>query len=175
MTWLLSIFGSAVGNWQRLVIYGLIVAGALATAAGWGYHKGVKQLWDYQVDQAKEAVKVIVRIEKVKEIIRVPYVKREVVIETVFQTVEKETENAIARPACNATRGWVRRHDTAADGEDRRNGGTVDDEADTDIGETVAQGIVIRNYKAFHQVANDLRACRAFVMDVAKLTGEKTP
>jgi hypothetical protein len=160
------------GNWIRLALYGVVILGALGTAAGVGYHKGVKRLWDYQVEQARQAVKIVIKIEKVKEIIRVPYIKRETVIQTVFQTIEKETENATSRPACNATRGWVRRHDAAADGEDRRDGGTVDDEGDTTVTETSAQLVVVQNYRSYHQVANDLRACRAFVVGIAKLTEE---
>ena len=159
-----------LGNWQRLVIYGLVVLGMLGSAAALGYHRGVLKLYDYQAKQAIEAVKILTKIEKVKEIIRVPYVKRETVIQTVFQTIEKETENATSRPACNATRGWVRRHNAAADSEDPGQPGSMDDEADTGIRETEAEAVVIRNYKAFHQVANDLKACRAFVQQVERVT-----
>ena len=151
---------------ERYVIYGVLGAFALTVAAGIGYHQGVKQLWDYQVEQAKEAVKVVVKIEKIKETILVPYLKRETVIQTVFQTIEKETNDAPSRPTCNATHGWVQRHDAAADGEDRRDGRGVDVQADSGIGEITAQGVVVRNYKAFHQVANDLKSCREFVIGI---------
>lgn len=157
------------GNWMRLAIYGLVIVGALGTAWGIGYHYGVLQKYDYIAEQAKAAVALIVKVEKVKEIIRVPHIKREIVIQTVFQTIEKETESAKSRPACNATRGWVRRHDAAADGEDRRDGGTVDDEGDTSVTETSAQLVVVQNYRSYHQVANDLKACRTFVRDLATI------
>jgi hypothetical protein len=173
ITDLLRIGMSFLGGWQRILIYGALALAAFAVAAGWGYHRGVRQLWDYQIEQAKTAVKIITKIEKVKEIVRVPYVKREIEIVEVFKTIEKEVERVPERAACNVTAGWMRAHDHAASGQDRSLDGDMDDARDTGVTERqVLAEAVIPNYKAFHQVANDLKACRAFVRGVAAITSE---
>jgi hypothetical protein len=163
------------GNWQRLVIYGLVIVGALGTAAGIGFHYGVLEKYEYIAEQAKEAVKVVFKVTELIREVTIENTKTEIKIERVFYKIEEETEDAPSRSACNATRGWVRRHNAAVDGEDGPDPGDLDETTDTDIRENVAQLVVVRNYKAFHQVANDLRSCRAFVTGVAKITGEAPP
>jgi hypothetical protein len=161
-----------LGNWQRIVIYGLVILMALGTAAGLGYHRGVKKLWDYQVEQAKAAVKIITKIEKVKEIVREVHVKREIEIREVVTIIEKEAPHVPVRAACNITAGWMRFHDYGAAGEDRPLDGAVDDARDTGIDEARAVRVVTENYVRFHQVANDLRACRSFVRGIVQVTSE---
>lgn len=167
--WLVSLI---VGNWQRIVIYGALILAALGVAAGWGYHRGVQKLWDYQAEQLKEALKIIVKIEKVKEIVRVPYIKREIEIVEVVRVVEKEVANVPVRAACNITAGWLRLHDYAAAGQDRPLDGAVDDPSDTTVTEAQALGVIVKNYGQYHQITNDLRACRSFVRGVTEVTSQ---
>src|SRR3990172_3170891 len=152
---LLSLF---VGGWVRWAIYGALILAYGAVAAGIGYHKGVQQLWNYQVEQATVAIKIITKIQRVVEEVLVEHTKTEIKIVTVFKEIEKEVPHVPIRSACNVTSGWMRVHDHAADGEDRRDEGTVDDPRDTCVREDQALGVIVRNYKAFHQVANHLLA-----------------
>jgi hypothetical protein len=163
-----TILGFVAGNWQRMLVYGLLILGALGTAAGWGYHRGVIKLYEYQAEQAKATVAVVIKIEKVKGDVRDRWHKGETVIVTQYQIIEKENTDVPSRPECNVTAGWMRGHDNAAAG--RRDAGALDDTADTGITEAQTLGVVTQNYKAYGQVANDLTACRGFVAGVAKAT-----
>lgn len=91
MSWLLSIFGFAAGNWQRLAIYGLLIAGAAAACAGWGYMKGVERLYTYQADQARQAVKIVVKQGEATERVVVRYVKVRGATQVITQTVERRS------------------------------------------------------------------------------------
>jgi len=166
---LLSFF---IGGWQRWLIYGALLLAYGLVAAGVGYHKGVQQLWDYKVEQLKAAIKIITKIQKEIEIVREEHVIREVEIVEVTKFVEKEAPHVPVRAACNITAGWMRYHDHAADGQDRPLEGSVDDTRDTGITEAQAARVVAENYVRYHQVANDLKACRNFVRGVAKITSE---
>jgi hypothetical protein len=156
-------------GWQRFLVYGALVLAIAAFLELDGFRRGEKRLFEYQAEQARAAVKVITRIERVKEEVRVPYLKREVQIQTVYVPIEKEAANVPSRSACNVTRGWVRVHDAAA-GDSGRIEGAVDDAADSGIAEARAAEVVTGNYRRYHQVANDLTACRAFVGGLKRTT-----
>lgn len=166
ITGIISFF---LGNWQRVAVYALVIGMALGMAELDGYRRGEKKLWEYQADQARAAVAVAVRIEKVKEEVRVPYIKREIQIQKVFIEIEKEAANVPSRPNCNVTAGWMFVHNAAASPAGRDEG-RVDDQTDTGITEAQALGTVQANYKSFHEVVNDLTACRGFVAGLKKAT-----
>jgi hypothetical protein len=156
-------------GWQRYVVYGALVLAIGAAVWMHGYSRGEIKLFEYKAEQARAAVSIIRKIEVQKQIIRVPYIKRETQIKTVFVTIEKEVDRVPSRPHCNVTAGWMRGHNSAASG-DGRDEGALDDPGDTGIAEARALSVVQANYKAYHLVANDLKACRAYVSALAKET-----
>lgn len=155
-----------LGNWQRFVAWGIVALLVVSLAELDGYRRGELKLFDYQAKEAREAIAVVKKIERVKEIIRVPYIKREIQIQTRFVTIEKETANVPVRPDCNVTRGWMLAHDAAASAIDDSIG-RLDDATDTGITEVAALQVIENNYKTYHLIANDLKACRAFVRGLA--------
>ena len=138
-----------------------------------GKAAGENALHEYIGKQAAETVRFVEKVVQLAGKVRTVYLKREKEIVTVTQYLEKEAEHVPSRAACNVTAGWMRVHNAAAEGQDRRITGTVDDATDTGVAErdALAQTIV-PNYKAFHQVANDLRGCRAFVEGLGRLTAD---
>ena len=102
------------GNWARLAIYGLVIVMALGTAAGWGFHLGIKKLWDYQVEQAKQAVKIIVKQGEVTERVVTKYVKVKAKAEVIEKTVEKEVIRYVDKnPGYCLDPDWGRLHDAS--------------------------------------------------------------
>lgn len=158
-----------LGNWQRILVYAALIAAALTVVWFHGLFTGRAALTEYKAEQATKAAQFVVKVERVKEIVRVPYIKRVVELQTRYITIEKENASVPNRPQCNVTFGWMRGHNNAAD-PDRREQGTVDDPADTGIGEAEALGTVTRNYGRYHQVVADLKACRAFVNKLSKVS-----
>lgn len=167
----LPAIGPLLNPWV-LLGFVLIVTGAAGTGFFYGNRAGLSKLYEYQGEQAVAKVAVIRKIETLKEIVRVPHVKREIQIETRFVYLDKEASHVPSRPACNVTAGWLRYHDSAADSSDGRVEGALDDPADTGVTEAQAARVVAGNYKAFHQVANDLTACRAFADGIGKITSD---
>lgn len=162
-------FAPLLNPWVLVMFlaYSIAVAGIAGVQ---GHKMGMAEHFRYLAAQGAETVLFITKVVKLKETIREPYVKREVVIQTVYEYIDKESANVPVRPAANITAGWMRVHDAAAEGQDRRIAGAVDDPRDTGITEAVALGQITANYRAYHQVANDLHACRAFVAGIEKLT-----
>lgn len=146
------------GPTMYLIIGIALVAGVLMARMHW-IQVGRE---DIIRENAAKVVKIVRQVEVLKETVRVPYVKRETVIETRYEEIEKEAANVPSRPACNVTVGWMREHDNAA-APDRSEPGAVDDPSDSGIGEASAAAVIARNYKRYWQVANDLKACRGFV------------
>lgn len=157
-------------NLTRIAVYAAL--GLMLIACGWldGYRRGELKLFEYQAKEATATIALVKKIEKVKEIVRVVHVQREIEIQQVFVPIEKEAANVPSRSVCNVTAGWLRLHDAAAEGRDRRGIGAVDDATDTGIAEARADAVVVANYKSFHQVANDLVACRSFVSGLKAAT-----
>lgn len=164
---LAGIAGFAVGNWQRLLIYALVIMMLLGAAAGWGYHHGVQRLWDYQAEQARETVKVVIKQGKATERVITKYVKVQGVTETVTQTVEKEVVRYVDKnPGYCLDAEWRRLHDSAA-------ANTVPDPAgtaDAALGAPkAAEAIetVTPNYAACHRTADRLDALQEWVRQQA--------
>jgi hypothetical protein len=169
MSWLLSVFGSAVGNWQRLAIYGLLAAFALSTAAGWGYLKGSERLWSYQADQARQAVKVVVKQGEATERVVVRFVKVMGATQVVTQTIEKEVIRYVdTNHGSCLDAGWRRLHDAAAantiplptPGPDGAGGAPT-------AAETLEA--VTGSYAACHRTADRLDALQAWVKAQAEV------
>lgn len=153
---------------QRVLIYGALAGGLLLATFLFGYSRGEMKLFEYIAEQAAARVVIIRKIERVKEVVRVEHVKRVKVIEQVFVEIEKESANVPSRAACNTTYGWLYGHNAAAAAGSPE--GRLDDEADTGVAEARTLAVVQANYKAFHLVANDLKACRAYVTGLAEAT-----
>ena len=114
-----SLFGSALGfvtgNWQRLAIYGLLAVILLGSAAGWGYMRGVKRLYEYQADQATATIAVVVKQGEITERIVTRYVKVQAATQVVEQNIKKEVARyAEKNPASCLDARWGRLHDGAA-------------------------------------------------------------
>jgi hypothetical protein len=156
-------FGIDIG---RLVAYGIAAAAVVGAAWLHGYSRGELKLFEYQAEQAEARVVIIKKIERVRDVVREVHVKREVQIQKVFIEIEKESAHVPSRAACNATYGWLFGHNAAAAAGSPE--GRLDDAADTGVTEARTLAVVQANYKAFHVVANDLRACRAYVTGLAE-------
>lgn len=168
-----SVVAPLLNPWV-LLAFALYSAALVGFSGFQGYRLGMSELHEYIGKQAAETVNVIRKIETVKEIVRIPHIQKEIQIQTRFVHLEREAVNVPSRVACNVTVGWVRFHNAAADNQDRRVEGAVDDATDSGVTEAHAAATVAANYKAFHQVANDLTACRGFVSGVSAVT-ERQP
>lgn len=159
-----------VGGWQRWLIYGVVILLALGTAAGWGYHRGVLKLYDYQVKQAQEAVKIVVKQGAVTERIVTEFIEREAKTRIITQTIEKEVikyvEAGLDRcPLSNAARVL---HDAAA-------ADTIPDPARSTDG--TPSGIEVSaltqtctaNYAEYHRTATRLTALQGWIREQAKV------
>lgn len=155
----------ALGNWQRFVAYGvvaLLVAGMLELD---GYRRGERKLWEYQAEQAKQTVAVVVKQGRVTERVVTRYVQVRAAAKVVEKTVEKEViRYAETNPgSClDARWGWV--HDHAA-------AGTVPDPAGEPDGAggapkaAEALDTVTANYAACRRTADRLDGLQAWVRE----------
>lgn len=104
-----------LGGWQRALLYGALAAAVVAGLIGYGYHLGVRQLWEYQAAQARAAVPVVVRQGKVTVKTVTVYRDRIVKVEGETVTITKEIDRYVppsADPVLGV--GWVLLHDAAA-------------------------------------------------------------
>jgi len=158
------------GNWARLAIYGLVIAGALATAAGVGYHKGVQRLWDYQVEQAQAAVAIVVKQGKVTERVVTEYIEIQGKTRTITNTIEKEVIKYVEAglDRCPLSRAAVGLHDAAA-------ANTLPDPARSTDG--TASGVEVaaltqtctENYAEYHRTAARLTSLQAWAREQQKV------
>ena len=158
-----------LGNWQRLVIYGLLIAGVLAASAGWGYMKGVERLYAYQAKQATQAVKIVVKQGEATERVVTRYVKVKGTTQVVTQTVEKEVVRYVeTNPGPCLDAEWRRLHDTAAANTLPETTPRADDPGGAP---TAAQALeaVTGSYAACHRTADRLEALQAWVRAQAEV------
>lgn len=156
-------FGFLTNPWVLLGVLAYTVAVA-SFSAFQGYQAGESKYYKYIASEAANTVRFFTRIVELTNTIRVPYIKRETEVVTQYVYLESEAKNVPSRATCNITAGWLRVHDSAAEGLDKPIVGRVDDATDTGIKEADAlRQTILPNYRAFHQTANDLIACRAFV------------
>lgn len=159
----MGVISFLAGNWVRLALYGLVIAGALATAAGFGYHKGVQRLWSYQVEQARQAVKVIVRQGEVTERVVTKYITIRAKAEVIERTIEKEViRYAETNTSACLDPQWRRLHDGAAVGAVPDPAGSVDGEATTPAAHE-AIAAVTENYAICHANADRLEALQGWI------------
>lgn len=106
-----------LGNWQRFAVYALIASLAAGMLEIDGYRRGMQKLYDYQVDQAKAAIPVIIRQGAVTEKIVTEYRDRIVKVRGATEFIEKEITRYVP-PSADPVLGdgWVRLHDAAASG-----------------------------------------------------------
>lgn len=98
----------------RIAAYGLTALLLLGGAAGWGYHKGVQRLWDYQVEQAQQAVRIIVKQGKVTERVVTKYIKAKSEAVIIEKQVEREVIRYVDKnPGYCLDPEWGRLHDAS--------------------------------------------------------------
>lgn len=166
MSWLLKLVGFAGANWMRVALYGVVVAAVLAAVAGWGYMKGVERLYSYQAEQAKQAVKIIVKQGEVTERVMVKYVKVQARTRVVTETVEKEVVRYVEKNTGNCLDPeWGRLHDAAASNTVPEPAGG----ADATPGASEAIKTVTENYGACNRTANRLTALQEWVTEQQKV------
>lgn len=171
MSWILKIAGFAAGNWERLVIYALLIMGVISAAAGWGYMKGSERLFRYQAEQAQQAVRVVVKQGEATERVLIRYVKVKGDTQVITQTIEKEVTRYVdSNPGLCLDAQWGRLHDAAA----ANTLPQAPSGPDAAIGApTAAQAIktVTDSYAACHRTADRLDA----LQDWVRAQGEVRP
>ena len=156
-------------NWARLAIYGLVIVMALGTAAGIGYHKGVQRLWDYQVEQARAAVAIVVKQGKVTERVVNRYIKVKGDAVVVERTVEKEVTRYVeTNPGYCLDADWRRLHD-ASTGAVPDPAGRTDGEGRTAPTAAGALQTVTENNARCIRTANRLDALQEWAREQQKL------
>jgi hypothetical protein len=162
---ILKALGAVAGGWQSIVIYGLLAAGLLAGAAGWGYMQGMENLYEYQGKQAVQAVKIVVKQGEATERVIIRYVKVKGETETVTQTVFQEVIKYVEKNTGNCLDSeWGLLHDAAA----ANTVSTPPARADGAGGApTAAEAIkaVTSNYAGCHRTADRLDGLQAWVRE----------
>lgn len=106
-----------LGNWQRFAVYALVASLAAGMLELDGYRRGVQKLYDYQIEQAKAAIPIVVKQGAITEKIVTRYRDRLVEVRGATEFVEKEIVRYVP-PSADPVLGdgWVRLHDAAATG-----------------------------------------------------------
>jgi len=158
-----------LGNWQRLVIYGLLIAGVLAASAGWGYMKGVERLYAYQAKQATQAVKIVVKQGAVTERIVERFVKVQGATKIVTQTVEKEVVRYVeTNPGPCLDAEWRRLHDAAAANTISTPAGPADGAGGAPSAAEALEAVTA-SYAACHRTADKLELLQAWVREQSEV------
>lgn len=109
--------GFLIGNWQRFLAYGAIAILAAGMLELDGYRRGERKLWEYQADEAKAAVVVVVKQGKVTQQIVYRYVHVREAAQVVEKVIEKEVVRyAETNPGGCLDARWRSLHDAAASG-----------------------------------------------------------
>ena len=154
---------SLIGGWQRWAVYGALAAMVLGVAAGWGYHRGIRNLWEYQAEQARAAIPVIVKQGTVTELVVTRYRDRVVKVKGETQFITKEIVRYVPASADPVLpRGWLLLHDAAATRTVPAAPEGVDVAAPAIAASEAARG-VIENYGTCHATAIQLVALQEWV------------
>lgn len=139
-----------LGNWQRFAVYALIASLAAGMFELDGYRRGVQKLYDYQVEQAKAAIPVIIRQGTVTEKVVTKYRDRIVQVKGTTEFIEKEITRYVP-PSADPVLGdgWVRLHDAAASGSFSEASPGIDAAAPAIAASQALKGIV-GNYGSCH-------------------------
>jgi hypothetical protein len=153
----------AAFNWMRIAVWAVVIASAASVVWMHGYSRGERKLFEYQAEQARAAVPVIVRQGEVTERVVTRY--RDRIVQVKGETVTLEKEIPVYVPAsadCVLARGWVQLHDAAATRTVPPAPGGVDVTAPAIAASTALQGVV-ENYAACHVVREQLLGLQAWV------------
>ena len=153
-----------LANYGRFIAYGVAVLAVASTIWLHGYGRGVQKLYDFQVAQATEAVKIIVKQGAVTVKVVEKYIKGRDRVRVITNTIEKEVVKYAAQntTSCLDT-DWGRLHDAAA--------GAVSEAPGAADGATgapkaaAAIETVTANYAACHRNADKLEALQFWVME----------
>lgn len=132
---------------------------------GYGYHRGIRNLWEYQAEQARAAVPVIVKQGAVTERVVVKYRDRIVKVKGDTEFITKEIVRyvpASADPVLPA--GWVLLHDAAATRAVPPAPDGVDVAAPAVAASQALEGVVW-NYGACHATEAQLLELQAWVRE----------
>jgi hypothetical protein len=167
MSWLSLIqFGTSIlGQWQRILVYGVLILSVVGAIWFHGYHKGVLRLYDYQAKQANEAVKLIVKQGKVTERVVTKYItqvryKTDVITKTVEKEVVRYVQAGI--DSCPISRAGVMLHNSAASNTVPDTAGTTDGTPSEVKASTLIQTCTA-NYATYHETADRLRALQEWI------------
>lgn len=132
---------------------------------GYGYHLGVSQLWEYQAEQAKAAVPIVVKQGATTERVVVKYRDRVVKVKAETETITKEIVRYVP-PSTDPVLGlgWLHIHDAAASRAVPQAPAGIDVAAPAIAASTALRGIV-GNYGACHATAAQLVALQEWVRE----------
>lgn len=150
-------------GWQRYAVYGALALALLAVAWVHGYSRGERKLWEYQAEQAKAAVPIIVKQGETTERIVTRWREKAAEVKVVTQTVEKEVVRYVppsADPVLGL--GWVYLHDAAAVGAVPKPAEGVDVSSPALASSEALRGVV-GNYGTCHATALQLMALQEWV------------
>lgn len=150
-------------GWQRYAVYGALAVALLAVAWVHGYSRGERKLWEYQAEQAKAAVPIIVKQGETTERVVTRWREKQAEVKVVTQTVEKEVIRYVppsADPVLGL--GWVYLHDAAASGDVPKPPEGVDVSSPAVAASEALQGVV-GNYGTCHGTALQLMALQEWV------------
>lgn len=147
----------------RLVAYGVAILAVVAVLVGYGYHLGLRELWEYQAEQARAAVPIVraqgeVTVRTVTEYRdRIVKVKGETeyIIEEVPVYVPAAADPVLGR-------GWVHLHDAAASRTVPDPAGRADAAAPELAASQAIKGVVA-NYGTCHAIGAQLVSLQQWV------------
>jgi hypothetical protein len=150
-------------GWQRYAIYGALILAIGSAVWIHGYSRGEIKLWEYQAEQAKAAVPIVIKQGEATEKIVVKWRTRTVEIVGATQTLEKEIVRYVP-PAADPVLGlgWLHLHDAAATRTVPEAPKGADVAAPAIAASTALRGI-IGNYGACHATAAQLLALQEWI------------
>lgn len=153
----------AAFNWTRWLVYGALILSAVSVVWMHGFSRGERKLFEYQAEQARAAVPVIVRQGAVTERIITKYRDRIVQVKGETVTIEKEIPVYVPPSAdCVLPRGWVLLHDAAATRAVPPAPGGVDVTTPAVAASEALRGVV-ENYGTCHIVRSQLIALQEWL------------
>lgn len=167
---------SLIGGWQRWAVYGALAGAAAIVCTGWGYYLGMKNLWEYQAEQARSAIPVVVKQGTVTERVVTKYRDRIVKVKGETQFITKEIVRYVPASADPVLpTGWVLLHDAAAT---RTVPAAPDgiDVAAPAIAASQAARDVVENYGTCHETAIQLVGLQDWIRHQYQvMNGEELP
>lgn len=163
----MGIISLIFGQWQRLLVYGLLVLAVVGLLVGYGYHKGSQRLFEYQAEQARESARIVVKRAEATQKVVIRYIKVAGETKVVTETIEKETVRyAETNPGHCLDAGWRRLHDSAALNAVPGPAGRTDGEGGAPQAATALQAVTA-NYAACHRTADRLDALQQWARSQA--------